>query len=577
MKPIEWRDFLDPLRRILAIYLRSSQGVVVLAFVLSLLSAASAVLAPLLFAHLIDRLGAGSAVDAVLLGFLGYAVLLGVVAMLDDMLAYLALICAKNLDFIVATAFFERLLKKTIGFFILYNPAEIQNAQANGEDAVKDVTGLALDSLLPGILQVVLSLIVLGATISSEIVLIVVVYGAVFVAITCYANERTRTYLDAAITATQDNARFVGNAVNSMETLRHFGSERWMNDQFSRRAREVRDNWLAFCLRRLRFALICGFALATEFAVTYLILIPRYREGSLTVGDLVLFNLLLLQLNHPFEMFGRAINQLVQASYQFVPFVEMWHGAEEVEPPRGSPPFALAEGRIVFDCVGFTYEGGAGVTEIDFVAERGTITYLVGETGSGKSTVLKLALKSLEPQTGTIRVDGHDLSGVTREAWYAAIGVVPQEIMLINDTLRSNIVLGRPPDELRLRRAAARAAILPLIETLPDGFDTVVGERGLRLSGGERQRIAIARALYADPGILFLDEASSALDEATEREIMTHLRTLAGDVTILAVTHRRHLIEPGDRVVQLADGSVSRPGDATGAARAAARREAAVE
>lgn len=168
--------------------------------------------------------------------------------------------------------------------------------------------------------------------------------------------------------------------------------------------------------------------------------------------------------------------------------------------------------------------------------------------------MFRLALKSLAPVTGRITADGVDLRKINRADWYAAIGVVPQEVMLLNDTLTTNIVLGRPLDGDRLRSAAARAAILERIEAMPLGFDTVVGERGLKLSGGERQRIAIARALYADPKILFLDEASSALDDATEREIMDQIRRIAGDVTVLAITHRKGTIRAGDHVVALVSG-----------------------
>ena len=159
--------------------------------------------------------------------------------------------------------------------------------------------------------------------------------------------------------------------------------------------------------------------------------------------------------------------------------------------------------------------------------------------------------KSLAPAKGQILIDGTDLADVGRSRWFSRIGVVPQEIVLLNDSLRTNIVLGRQPDETKLREAAARAAVLDFIDALPAGFETLVGERGLKLSGGERQRIAIARALYAEPEFLFLDEASSALDEATERGIMTEVRRIAGDVTVLAITHRKATIGADDHVIEL--------------------------
>ncbi|WP_261318098.1 ATP-binding cassette domain-containing protein [Rhizobium leguminosarum] len=194
-----------------------------------------------------------------------------------------------------------------------------------------------------------------------------------------------------------------------------------------------------------------------------------------------------------------------------------------------------------------------GVDNISFAAGRGGITFLVGGTGAGKSTIFKLALKSIEPDHGRILIDGVDLLTIDRADWYSAVAVVPQDIVLLNESLKDNILLGRPYDEERLHQAARKAAIFSFIRDLPDGFETTVGERGLKLSGGERQRIAVARALYGNPTILLLDEASSALDETTERDIMEHIRLLAREVTVLAITHRRSVITEADKVVKLAD------------------------
>jgi ABC-type multidrug transport system fused ATPase/permease subunit len=157
----------------------------------------------------------------------------------------------------------------------------------------------------------------------------------------------------------------------------------------------------------------------------------------------------------------------------------------------------------------------------------------------------------MEPAEGRILADEIDLVRITSGDWFAHVGVVPQDVALLNDTLSSNIVLGRPFDVELLKKVAAQASILSRIEAMPDGFDTVVGERGLKLSGGERQRIAIARALYGKPAILVLDEASSALDDDTERQIMDGLRDLAQDLTIIAVTHRMSSIRSGDQIVRL--------------------------
>ncbi|OJU90507.1 MAG: ABC transporter ATP-binding protein [Shinella sp. 65-6] len=551
----DWRLIAAPVKIILANYWRSSRGLLALVAVIVFLSAVSAVAAPYLFSRLVDAMAADRLAEGLAAGLVVYALLIGIAAAMQHMVQYLSYMSAENLSFIASTSLFDRLLKKTAGFFVEHNPAEIEGARRRGQGALMTLVQLGLIVFIPGATQIVLALAMLGATINFEVVLIVLVYGTGFVALPALANHRTRRFLDAAIEAGQENAKFVGNAMAAMETLRHFGSHGWMQARFADKAREERDNWAAFCRRRIGYSAVLGAGLALQFVVTFLLLLPRYRAGELSVGDLVLFNTLLLQLNLPFEMIGHALDDVVRARASLLPLARIWAAPEE--PDTATPGgFFPRDGRLAFETVSYAHENGRGVENVDFLAERGRITYLVGETGSGKSTLLRLALKSLSPSAGRITVDGEDLAAVSQRDWYGAVGIVPQEPTLLNDTLAVNIALGRPLDRERLLRAADKAAILTFIEALPDGFETLVGERGMKLSGGERQRIAIARALYADPQFLFLDEASSALDEATEAEIMQHIRSLAGDVTILAVTHRRSVIAPRDHVVRLAGGRV---------------------
>jgi len=550
-----WLDVDGLLQHRMVNFWRMACVKILFVFVLTLVSSTTGVLAAWVVARLVDKLAQGATHELFLYAFFVYALMLGVVVTIDDALSYLTLMCARNLEFVIATAFFDRLLKKKIEFFIHYNPAEIQNAQTCGEEGINDLFQLILSVFVPGVIQIVLSLALLGATIKADLVWIVIVYGCAFVALTALANKRTSARLGMATEASQENAQFVGNAVNAMETLRHFGSERWMNERFAEKAGAVRSAWLGFCVTRMSYTGVFGLILATEFALTYFLLLPDFEAGKLSVGDLVLFNSILLQLNQPFEMVGRSINQLVSTHAHLQPFLRIWREPEEPH-AVSRQPFQLSAGRIVFEDVGFTYEGGGGVEGLSFVAERGRMTYIVGETGAGKSTALRLALKSLEPKSGRILVDGQNLRYVTGEDWFAAIGVVPQEVMLLNESIATNIALGRALNPERLRQAARKAAILNLIDSLPEGFDTNVGERGLRLSGGERQRIAIARALYAEPSVLVLDEASSALDAATEDDILQHIRTLAGQVTIIAITHRETVITSEDHVVRLTRGAL---------------------
>ncbi len=552
----DWRLIAAPVKIILVNYWRASRGLLAVVALIVFLSAVSAVAAPYLFSRLVDAMTADRLAEGLAAGFAVYALLIGAAAAMQQMVQYLSYMSAENLSFIASTSLFGRLLRKRADFFIEHNPAEIESARRRGQGALMTLVQIGLIVFIPGATQIVLALAMLGATIDIEVALIVLVYGCGFVALTALANHRTRRFLDAAIEAGQENAKFVGNAMTAMETLRHFGSHDWMQARFAGKAREERDNWAAFCRRRIGFSSVLGAGLAVQFVVTFLLLLPRYRAGDLSVGDVVLFNTLLLQLNMPFEMIGHALDDVVRARASLLPLARIWAAPEE--PDAATPGgFLPKDGRLAFEAVSYAHENGRGVEDVSFAATRGRITYLVGETGSGKSTLLRLALKSLSPAAGRITVDGRDLASVSQRDWYAAVGIVPQEPTLLDDTLAVNIALGRPMERERLRRAAEKAAILGFIEALPDGFETTVGERGLKLSGGERQRIAIARALYADPQFLFLDEASSALDEATEAGIMQHIRGLAGDVTILAVTHRRSVIAACDHVVRLRAGRIA--------------------
>ncbi|PPU59461.1 ABC transporter ATP-binding protein [Xanthomonas codiaei] len=540
---------ISPASEVLAAYWRSDRWAVLRVVGVVVVASLATVAAPLLFSRLIDRLPLDGA-PALAWAFAGYGALLGASAALQQMVQYLSFLSSENLGFIASTRYFATILKKTAAFFVEHNPAEIQAAGERGRSGLKILVQLALVAFIPGVLQILLSLLTLGALIDLQLVVVVVVYGAVAIGLSSFATRRARVYLEAATNAGQENARFIGNAMNAMETLRQFGSHAWMTQRFEQRACQVRDNWRAYVLQRLGYIALLGLGLALQFGVTFHLLLPRYQLGAISLGDLVLFNLLLLQLNTPFEAIARAIDDVGRAKAMLVPLVTLWAAPEE---PRlhGARRFVPGHGRIEFDAVGYRYDNGRGVAGVSFQVERGGITFLMGDTGAGKSTIFRLALKSIEPDAGRILVDGVDLAHVDRADWHACVAVVPQEVMLLNETLADNILLGRPREDTRLREAAANAAILSLIDALPDGLDTIVGERGLKLSGGERQRIAIARALYGRPAVLLLDEASSALDEDTQQAVMMHLRAIAADVTILAITHRRSGVAPTDRVIWL--------------------------
>lgn len=558
-----FKNYKIALRPLLQIYrqdLRTAWPSILLLIVTILAGALLSVSGPYVFSRIIDDVPKEA--GPWIMAFSLYAILTALATGTQRCTQYLAVIHSERLEFVATTRFFERITRKHGTFFTDHNPTEIQQAQTQGASAASILMQIVLIYFVPGFANFLFSIIVLGAAISPELILIVFCYGAVFIALTIASNRFTSRYLERAIEAGQQNAGFVGNAVSMIEPLRHTGSTAWMQERFGENANAIYQNWRLYSLRRIGFIAALSLALCFQLMLSFYLLLPRYQQGTISVGDIVLFNMLLLQLNIPFEMIGQSIGEAIRSLARFMPCARMWLEPEEPEEVAAEQSVSHPE-TIELRNVGFRYDNDRGVSNVSFTASPARFTFIIGETGSGKSTVFKLLQKNMVPQQGHILVDGVDLREIGKDRWYSLVGIVPQEIQLLNDSLRTNIVLGRPNDEERLREVAEQAAILKRIEGMADGFDTIVGERGLKLSGGERQRIAIARALYGAPSILLLDEASSALDEETEREIMDQLRKLDGDLTIIAITHRQSSIRAQDQVVTLkaveASESVSEP------------------
>lgn len=536
-------------RGLLSEFIASQKSTLWILILVSLGASVSAVASPYFFASLIDH--ATKRPELLILGFFAYATLLAISNFLQASTQYLSFSTAEVLGFIVGKEFFARLLRKNSEFYVEYNPAEIQQAIAQGRQSLTILLQLILIVILPGLTQICLALFTLGALIDVQTMLIVALYGAFFIAITWFANLRTKRFLEIAVSSGQANSRFIGNTILAMETLRQFGSHRWITEKYVEQAKRARDNWRAFAHRRIGFSLALVIGLLTQLALAFCFLIPRYERGEISIGDLVLFNGLLLLLNRPFEMIGQAVDDVVRSVTSLSPLASMWFAPEEAADEANATMHNSTTSTISFEGVTYRYDAGRGVSGFNFTAHRGRLNFLLGETGSGKSTVLKLLLKTLEPQEGRILFDGRDLRTIERFEWHRTVAVVPQEVVLMNETVADNILLGRERSEAKLAVALKKAQAQELIDALPEGLETVVGERGLKLSGGERQRLAIARALYDQPAVLVLDEASSALDEQVEALVMEHIRDICSSVTVIAVTHRKGIIRPGDNVFEL--------------------------
>jgi ATP-binding cassette subfamily B protein len=306
-----------------------------------------------------------------------------------------------------------------------------------------------------------------------------------------------------------------------------------------------------------------SFIITTGLVIVMIMAAKGVQAGVLTVGDFVMVNAYMIQITMPLNFLGTVYREIRQALVDMGQMFGLLGQPAEVVDKPGAAPIAVRGGEIVFDNVSFAYDPARPILKgISLTVRPGHKVALVGPSGSGKSTIGRLLFRFYDVTGGTIRIDGQDIRDVQQTSLHGVIGVVPQDTVLFNDTVYYNIAYGRPSaTPAEVEEAARLARIHDFVASLPDGYQTRVGERGLKLSGGERQRVAIARTILKRPRVLIFDEATSALDTRTERAIQESLRQISRDVTTLTIAHRLSTVVDADEIVVLQDGVVAERGD----------------
>jgi ATP-binding cassette subfamily B protein len=352
----------------------------------------------------------------------------------------------------------------------------------------------------------------------------------------------------------------------NFETVKTFGNEDWE----ARRYDESLTRWETAAVRNQTSlaALNAGQAFIIGAGVTGLMLLAAdgVVTGGLSLGDLVLVNAFLLQLYLPLNFLGFVYREIKNALADMERMFDLLRQHPDVADAPDARPILVTGGRIEFDGVGFAYDPRRPVLHgVSFVIEPGQKVAVVGPSGSGKTTLSRLLFRFYDVGEGSIRIDGQDIRAVTQQSLRANVGVVPQDTVLFNDTIGYNIAYGAPgASHDRIEEAARAAHIDAFIASLPDGYQTRVGERGLKLSGGEKQRAAIARALLKDPRIMVFDEATSALDSATEAAIQQELARAAQNRSTLIIAHRLSTIVDADEILVLQAGRIVERGTHAG-------------
>lgn len=427
-----------------------------------------------------------------------------------------------------------------------------------GGSAISDLLDWALYTILPTLLEVALVTVILMTLYDTGFALITLVALAAYVLWTIAITEwRTQFYRASVEADTHASANAVDSLLN-YETVKYFNNEEHEAQRYDRSLQRMEEAQVKSY--KTLAVLNIGQNAIVSLGVTALMwrAASGVVSGDLTVGDLVLVNAYLLQLAIPLNLLGMMYREVKQALTNMERLFGLLGEQLEVRDRPGAVALATTRPEVRFENVRFGYDPRREILHgVDFRIPPGGTVAVVGHSGSGKSTLSRLLYRFYDVQDGAITIDGHDLRDLTQHSLRRAIAIVPQDTVLFNDSILYNIQYGRPDASREEVEAAARAAhIHDFIQSLPDGYDTAVGERGLKLSGGEKQRVAIARALLKNPAILIFDEATSALDSKSEKAIQAELERIQVGRTALVIAHRLSTVMHADEILVMDAGRI---------------------
>ncbi|MFD2251754.1 ATP-binding cassette subfamily B protein [Pseudochelatococcus lubricantis] len=427
-----------------------------------------------------------------------------------------------------------------------------------GRTGIEELVRMAVLNLLPTVLEFVLVLGVLWWQFDWRFAAVVFVMVAAYLVFT-YRVTEWRIDIRRRMNESDNDANT--KAIDSLlnyETVKYFGAERREAERYdvslARYEGASVDTYVSLAYLNGGQAVIFSLGLAAVMVMT----VYDVRAGTATVGDFVMVNAMLMQLYLPLNFMGMLYREIRQALIDIGEMFTILSRDPEVRDRPDAPPLDAEAGELRFEDVRFAYTPERPILRgVSFTVPAGNTVAVVGPSGAGKSTLSRLIFRFYEPQSGRILIDGQDIAAVRQESLREAVGMVPQDTVLFNDTIGYNIRYGRPDaSDAEVAEAARLAQIDNFIRSLPQGYDTQVGERGLKLSGGEKQRVAIARTILKSPRILVLDEATSALDSFTEREIQQALDKISEDRTTLVIAHRLSTIVNADEILVLDKGEI---------------------
>ena len=543
---------------------RALRGRIVVACLLILASTGAQLLLPYLLRWAVDAMGASGPklLRLAMWTVLGYAAGRFAQTLFDNLRNIVFERVGQDATRSLAEGVFAQLHRLSLRFHLSRRTGEITKTIERGTKSIDTMLYFMLFNIAPTVLQLIIVAVIFYVNFGIGLVAATALAVTAYIWVTRTITE-WRTKLREQMNRLDGQA--LGRAVDSLlnyETVKYFGAEAREEARYASATRQYAaaavksENSLG--LLNIAQALVTNLLMAGALGWT----VWGWYQGEYTAGQLVFVQTYLAQLFRPLDMLGMVYRTIRQGLIDMAEMFRLLDTSVEVPDRAGAPALAIRQPSIVFDNVVFGYEPDRMILKgLSFEVPAGRNYAIVGPSGAGKSTIARLLFRFYDPQDGRILIDGQDIREVTQASLRAAIGIVPQDSVLFNDTIGYNIAYGRDGAGIDEVEAAARgAALMPLIDRLPQRFETEVGERGLKLSGGEKQRVAIARTLVKNPPILMLDEATSALDTRTEQDILATLQRVSRDRTTLSIAHRLSTIAEADRILVLNEGRLAESG-----------------
>jgi ATP-binding cassette subfamily B protein len=457
-----------------------------------------------------------------------------------------------------AAAVIAHLHTLSLKFHLDRRTGALSRSIERGIAAIESLVSISLFNVVPTILEVMLVGIILWNAFSGWFTAVTVATVVIYVTYTIITTEwRMKFRRESNALDNKANTRAIDSLLN-YETVKTFGNEAWELAEYDR----VMSQYEKAAVRNQSSLAIMNIGQAVIISIGVVVLMmmaaSEKMAGRMTVGDFTAVNVFMLQLAQPLNFFGFVYRNIKQALVDLEKMFELLDVKADVVDKPDAKPLEVTQGEVTFENVTFAYDARRPIlNNVSFAVKAGQMVALVGATGSGKSTIGRLLFRYYDVNAGRILIDGQDIRDVTQDSVRRAIGIVPQDTVLFNDTIRYNLgyaKMGAAQEDIE--RAAELAHIDSFIKALPDGYETMVGERGLKLSGGEKQRVAIARVILKASPILLFDEATSALDTHTEKEIQANLREVSTGRTTLVIAHRLSTIIDADQILVLDKGAI---------------------